>query len=340
MLTGRYEEAATSFDNARELFPEVQRYSVLRGIALYSAKQYDAAIIELERARGVAGETSDLLLFLGRSQYDNGNLPAAIESLDRALELEPGRKEAAALVAKARRELAVEERMDRGFSSRFMISYDAGERTQLADQVLDVLETAYNRVGSDLNHFPTARIPVLIYTRKDYRRVTDSPDWSGALYDGKIRLPIGGAVEMNDILRSILFHEYAHVVVQELTSGNCPIWLNEGLAELEGRRESSPPLTELANGVKQGKLMQLSALERSFVSLQAREAALAYQQSYSLVKYLVSTYGWHKVKDILVGLGTGKGIAAAVASALSDLSVDYSTLYQEWLASVQKEYGK
>jgi len=236
--------------------------------------------------------------------------------------------------------LAVEERMDRGFSSRFMISFDAGERTQLTDQVLDVLETAYNRVGSDLNHFPTARIPVLIYTRTDYRSVTDSPDWSGALYDGKIRLPIGGAVEMNDTLRSILFHEYTHVVVQELTSGNCPIWLNEGLAEMEGRREVSPPLTELANGVKQGTLLPLSAMERSFGSLQARGAALAYQQSYSMVKYLVSMYGWHKVKDILVGLGSGKGIAAAVASALSDLSVDYSTLYQEWLASVQKEYGK
>ncbi len=340
MSIGRYEEAATSFDNARELFPEVQRYAVLRGIALYSAKQYDAAIIELERARGVAADTSDLLFFLGRSQYDNGNLPAAIESFVRALELEPGRKEAAALLSKARRELPVEGHMDRGYSSRFIISFDAGERTHLADQVLDVLETAYNRVGSDLNHFPIAKIPVLIYTRTDYRSVTESPDWSGALYDGKIRLPIGGVHEMNDPLRSILFHEYTHVVVQELTSGNCPIWLNEGLAELEGRREFSHPLEALAKGVRQGTLLPLSAMERSFVSLQARDASLAYQQSFSLVQYLVTTYGWHKVKDILVALGSGKGIAAAVASALSDLSVDYPTLYQEWFASVQKEYGE
>jgi Flp pilus assembly protein TadD len=34
MESGRFEEAATSFDNARELFPEVQRYTVLRGVAL------------------------------------------------------------------------------------------------------------------------------------------------------------------------------------------------------------------------------------------------------------------------------------------------------------------
>lgn len=338
MASGRYEEAATSFDNARELFPDDQRYVVLRGIALYSAKQYDAAIVELERARGLGPDSADILAFLGRSQYDSGNLPSAIESWEKGLEIEPGRKDIDTLLAKAKREQAVEGKMDRGYSSRFVVSYDAGERTNLSDQVLDVLETAYNRVGSDFSHFPTARIPVLLYTRTDYKSVTKSPDWSGGLYDGKIRLPIGGISELNDVLRSILFHEYTHVIVYELTSGNCPTWLNEGLAELEGRREHSRPLSELEKGVRQNQLLPLVLLERSFASLSTRDASVAYQQSYSFVKYLVSGYGWHKVKDILLALGTGKSISASVNDALADLDVDYPSLYNEWLASVQKEY--
>src|ERR671930_233955 len=34
----RFEEAATYFDNARELFPDNPRYAILRGIALYHGK--------------------------------------------------------------------------------------------------------------------------------------------------------------------------------------------------------------------------------------------------------------------------------------------------------------
>ena len=337
MSSGRYEEAAASFDNARELLPEVQRYRVLRGIALYSARQYDAAIVELEKARGYGGDTADLLHFLGRAHYDNGNLPMAIQLWEKALELDSKRLDVSSLVEKARREQAVEGRMDRGYSSRFTVSFDGDRRGKLADQVLDVLETAYNRVGSDLSHFPTARVPVILYTRTDYRSVTNGPDWSGGLYDGKIRLPIGGVEDMNEVLRSILFHEYTHVVVHDLTSGNCPVWLNEGLAELQGRRELPHPLTELSRAVKNGTILPLSTLESPFTALPARDAALAYQQSYSLVRYIINIYGWHKVKEILVSLGSGKRISTAVAAAMADYGVDYPALYQEWLTAVKKE---
>ncbi|WP_041971908.1 tetratricopeptide repeat protein [Geobacter sp. OR-1] len=337
---GKYQEAARVFDNAAELFPDNQRYRVLSAIGLYSAKQYDAAIVELESARGMGGDSVDLLLILGRAHYDNGNLRSAIEVWEKALEIQPGHKEILSLTDKARRELAVEEKMDKGFSSRFVVSFDAGGSSKLADSILDVLESAYNRVGSDLNHFPNMKIPVLIYTKSDYRTLTKSPDWSGGLYDGKIRLPVGGASDMNSILSSLLFHEYTHVVVQDLTSGNCPMWLNEGLAELEGRRDFSHPLKELEIAVKQKSILPLSTMERSFAALNPKEAALAYQQSYSFVKYIISTFGWHKIKDILLNLGAGKGITDAVSSALSDLTLDYQAVYQEWLASLDKQYGK
>jgi len=340
MAHGRYEDAAASFDGARELYPEVQRYSILRGIALYSARQYDAAVVELERAQGLGGDTPDLLYVLGRAHYDTGNLTDALAAWDQALVLDPGRKDIAAAAEKARRELSVEGGMERGFSSRFMISYDGDERSQLADQVLDILETAYNRVGSDLSHFPVTRVPVLIYTRTDYRKVTKSPDWSGGLYDGKIRLPLGGVTEIHEGLRSLLFHEYTHVVIHELTSGNCPTWLNEGLAELEGRRESSHPLTDLAAAVNRGDLLPLPLLEGSFSSLSSQKALLAYQQSYSFVDYLVQTYGWYKVKDLLVALGSGMSISASFESVFHDLMLDYAGAYQEWLDHVQKEYRR
>lgn len=340
MEKGLFDEAAASFDNARELFPDNARYGILRGIALYSGKHHDAAAYELERARSIGGDSLELLYYLGRVYYDTGNLTGAQEVWDKALTIDPSNRAVRELADKLRRELAVESRMDKGYSSKFVISYDTEVKSDLADGVLSALEDAYNRVGSDFSHFPVSRIPVLLYTKKDYRSVTMSPDWSGGLYDGKIRLPIGGATELSSVLRGVLFHEYTHVVVHEISNGNCPTWLDEGLAEYEGRKEYNPPMAELGRAAKQGNFLAFASLEGSFASLNVREAALAYQQSYAMVNFMISTYGAYKVKDILVNLGTGMPIKVALGKALEDYGLDYDAVVREWQEYMRRDFGR
>ena len=335
----RYMEAADNFDHARELSPNNALYGAMRGIALYLAKNYDAARFELERARGINGDSVDILYYLGRVAYDSGDLVTAQEQWTRALELEPGNRDVQVLLEKVRREQSVESRMDKGHSSRFEISYDAEVTSTLADGILDVLESAYNRVGSDLDYFPTARVPVILYTKKDYRSVTASPDWSGGLYDGKIRLPIGGATELTPQLRAILFHEYTHVVVNELTRGRVPTWLNEGFAEYEGRREWNPPMAGLGKAAKHGGFLPFSSMEGSFGGLNGMQAALAYQQSYSMVNYMISSYGWFNLKEILVNLGKGMTIDSAIKKALIGFGLDYPAVVLEWQSYMVKEFG-
>ena len=337
---GRYEEAARYFDNAGELFPEVPRYALMRGIALYFAKRYETATYELERARKLGGDSVELLYFLGRIRYDSDDLDGALELWDKALAIDPKNKAVLDLAEKARREASVESRMGKGYSSRFNISYDEDFKSDLATTILDTLERAYNQVGGDLDHFPQARIPVILYTKKDYRTVTAGPDWSGGLYDGKIRLPIGGASTLTDVLRGVLYHEYTHVVVRELTNGNCPTWLNEGLAEAEGRREFNQPLHELPKALKGGSVLPIASLEGAFTALGGTQARLAYEESYSVVNFMLATYGWYNVREILVNLGKGMTIASAVAKGLANFSVDYPRLEQEWRDYLRREVGK
>lgn len=333
----QFDEAAENFAHARELIPDSQEYGVLRGVALYAGKHYDEAAIELEQAEQSGGDNVTLLFYLGRVRYDTGDLEGAIEAWDRALALDPGSKTIREQVEKARREAAVESRMEKGHSSMFEISYDEGTKSDLADAVLDALESAYNRVGSDLSYYPTARVPVILYTRKDFRSLTGTPEWSGGVYDGKVRLPIGGASEITPMLRGVLSHEYTHVVVGELAKGNCPSWLNEGLAEVEERKEYTPPLHELAKAAKGGRLLPFATLEKSLFTMNTSDAALAYQQSYSIVNFMISSYGWHKVRELLVNLGSGMRLDAAIAKAFTDYGLDYKGIVQEWQASVQKE---
>jgi len=339
MRDNSYEAAAASFDHARELFPDIPRYYVMRGIALYYCKYVDAAKNELERARGIGGDSPEILFYLAKIEYDNGNLQPTLELLEKAILLKADFIAAREMAEKIRRELSVEKTMDKGFSSRFMISYDAEMKSHLAGDILAALEDAYSNVGRDLSLFPTGRIPVILYTRKDYRTVTAGPDWSGGLYDGKIRLPVGGADELSQQLKGVLHHEYTHVVVQEITRGNCPTWLNEGLAELQGRKIFNPPLSVLARAAITGNYLDFNRLEGGFSTLDSKEAALAYQQSYTLVNFMVSAYGWPKVTELLQQLGSGMKTAAAMKKVMGDFGLDYEGVIAEWRSYMKKEFG-
>lgn len=326
----RYELADENFVKAMELYPEEPAYAVLRGICNYHLKKYDVARYELESARSKKPDSPEILYYLGLVLYETNNRQQALELWEQGLKLSPGRPEIVELLKKARKEIAVETGMDEGHSSRFDLTYDPGVDTDFALAILDVLESAANQVGAELGHFPAPRVPVAIYKRDDYKTVTDSPDWSGGVYDGKIRLPFGAMKEVTPPMRAVLFHEYAHVVVFDLTRGNCPLWLNEGIAEMFGRMQYNRPMAELGRAARKGGFADFRKLESGFSGLSVPDASLAYQQSYAMVNYLVTTYGWHRVKQVLIGLGNGMNAESAIASAFNDYGLTYDGLVKEW----------
>ncbi|HIJ81940.1 MAG TPA: tetratricopeptide repeat protein [Desulfuromonadales bacterium] len=333
----RYDQADENFVKAMELYPDEPTYGLLRGICNYHLKRYDVARYELDQARQKKQDSAEILYYLGLVEYETENRTRAMELWEQALKLSPGRKEIVDLLEKSRRETAVESTMDRGHSSRFDLTYDAGVNISLALSILDVLESAAGQVGAELGYFPQVRVPVAIYKRADFKTVTDSPDWAGGFYDGKIRLPFGSLQEITPVVRGILFHEYAHVVIFDLTRGNCPLWLNEGIAEMFARMQFNRPLPEFARAARSGKLADIRSLEKGFSSLAAADAALAYQQSYALVNYMVTQFGWHRVRQILAGLGDGMVIDAAISTALKDYSLNYDGMVQAWRESVVRE---
>ena len=121
----------------------------MRGVALYLGKNYDQAREEFSQA----GEGAEPLTYLGRISYDTGDLPGALAFWRRALVLDPASAMLKDLIDKAERELPVESKMDKGYSSMFDVSYDAELPPGLAAEVLDALENAYNSVGADLGLF-------------------------------------------------------------------------------------------------------------------------------------------------------------------------------------------
>ncbi len=336
----KYDDAADKFDLARELAPDNPIYGVLRGVAFYSGKRYEAALYEFNRARKLGGDTVEILFYSGKTYYDQGNLAAALECWESAIKISPANKTIQELAARARKEYDIEAKMDQGYSSRFTITYDTESRSNIAGAILDVLESAYNKISADLEYFPKSRTQVIIYTNKDYRMIADGPDWSGGMYDGKVRLPVGGAVEMTPMLRSVLYHEYTHAIVHDLAGNNCPFWLNEGLAEYEGRTQFNTPMASLGQAITNNAFLPFSVLERPTAAMSSKDAQLAYQQSYAMVNFVIASYGWPKIIQILINLGLGMTITESVNKALADLSIDYISMEKEWQIYMKREFAR
>lgn len=324
-LEGGDEPAAReAFANAKSYLHDDPRPWQGTAIAWLHAGQPAAAIGELHEALAMAGEQADLLILLGRAYYAAGDLVQAEDAWQKAAEL--GRAgDVTALLEKVRRERQAEAAMHRNLAGRFTLAYAPGVSDSLATAVLDTLQDAYNELGADFGYYPEADIPVLLYAREDFAAVTRSPQWAGGLYDGKIRVPLGGVKRMSPALKALLYHEYAHVVVRFLARGRVPVWFNEGLAEMAGRRHFKPPPPE----VPVGQRLDRTALEQSFVGLPAELVPLAYEQSHARVQRLIDLCGWPPIGELLQRLGTGETWDEAIASAYAPCGYDWPRLQTE-----------
>jgi len=215
----------------------------------------------------------------------------------------------------------------------FLVKYDGRENIEAGRIILGILEDAYGEIGRSLSYYPDQEIQVILYSRRQFREVTDAPGWSGGIYDGKIRIPIGGIDRETPGLRKLLYHEYTHAVVLAVTP-RCPTWLNEGLAQyFEGRKIDARQKEALKHIAQEGKLPSLSSLEGPFTELNGKQARFAYLLSLSAVNYLIDTIGLYRVEDILNDLAAGADAGKAISK---EGLLTYEEFDDGWKQSLQQ----
>src|SRR5262249_36057428 len=156
----------------------------------------------------------------------------------------------------------------------------------LASKAVELLENAYWRVGSALSTFPEGTITVVLYTEQQFRDVTRSPDWAAASFDGRIRVPVRGALHQVEELDRVLTHEFTHAVVRSIAPSGVPAWLNEGLAvafEASGASWSRNELSKTKTRIEPGRL------SNGFSGLSSTDARVAYAQSAAAALELLDT---------------------------------------------------
>jgi hypothetical protein len=284
------------------------------GLCYYWLESYDSARSNLEK---YLHYTNDFIArkFLALAYYKTDDLENSYKQTVMALALRPD-KELQILREKLIRERRVMDRYVDARTSKFKVLFSGYEHGEIKKTVLEILKEAYASIGSQINHYPENPITVILYTQRGFFDITRAPGWAGGLYDGKIRIPVKNTAGKETMLRRVLFHEYTHALVRSMTA-QCPLWLNEGLAEYF----SSQPSQRI------DQIIPLKLLERSFPSGDPRAVLLAYIESYSAVSYLIERYGLYRMKDLLLTLGKGTKINDAFKSIFY---ISYDRFIQTW----------
>jgi tetratricopeptide (TPR) repeat protein len=252
---------------------------------------------------------------LSRLLYLNGDLAECRFYLNRCLEMNPNDSKCSDLLSKLDKEVSIEQNTNTFTGKHFELACPDSFSEEWVEELLEQLESAYEEVGSKLNYYPEQKAKVLLFQTNDFKEVHDLPDWAGGVYDGKIKLP----VPMNTIpiaLKGAILHEYTHHVVFLASSGNCPIWLNEGLAQIfEKNSEDLPEIPEVYFEYDE----KLQSIDEGFKSSPNRITAIKlYKLSFNTTCKLINEYGWNSVADLLRLLSIGKSFDEASSEVLGE----------------------
>jgi tetratricopeptide (TPR) repeat protein len=297
---GRPREAAAAFDEALRRAPRDPLLLLGAAVAAHLLGDADSARRYLVDALRQDPTLTSASLLLGDILYRADDLNGAIQVYEQAAAHAPGDRLLQSRLENWRKEAALHDRFARKLTDHFTVLFEGPAEAELAAKALEILEAAYWRIGSTLYTYPTDVVTVVLYTREQFRDVTRAPDWAGGAYDGRIRVPVLGALNDRRAFERVLAHEFTHALVKTLSPRGVPQWLNEGLAMyFEGA-----DLTPLVERVRAAESRHsLAALERPFIGMNDAAAALAYAQSAAAVKLLMDEAGAPAIVGLLTELG-------------------------------------
>jgi tetratricopeptide (TPR) repeat protein len=304
LKTKRYDEALRRFDRALGVDDENVEALKGSGFSRIRLKETDAAVRDFDEAHRLSPGDVDAGLALAQLLYQGDELVRAKSVLVTLLRENPENVRARKLMKRVVEEDKVEREFQANDTGHFRLKFDISENAALGAVVSAILEEAYTLIGGEFHHFPADPTVVILYTKEQFRSVSRLPHWSRGVYDGKIRIPVGGVNERTEELEDVIFHEYTHVVVNHITRGRCPTWLNEGLAQYK-EPSADGGKRALLRTLRRVDLVPLSLLEGSFLKLPGDAARTAYAQAYAAVLYVAETYSFYHLRSILERIGAG-----------------------------------
>jgi tetratricopeptide (TPR) repeat protein len=334
---GNIDQARRYFDSALRFQPENSTVLTYYAALLVRTGNPSQALTCAQRAVRSAPESPDAYTVLGYAQMASDRTKDAVASWRHSLNLRPD-PTVQQYLAKAQREQNVESDFAQRESSHFVLHYEGKQTSEtFRGQILAALESDYDDLARDLGTPPHDNILVTLYTEQAFFDVTRAPSWSGALNDGKLRIPISGLNSVTPDLARVLKHELAHSFINQLSAGRCPPWLHEGIAQLLEPKSMGGDGHQLARLFKTQRNIPLNVLEGSFMRFSGGEALVAYAESLAAVSYINDSYGMGDIQRILQRLSEGSSTEAALRATIHS---DYGQLESDIGKYLSDKYGE
>jgi len=203
-----------------------------------------------------------------------------------------------------------------------------------ARAVLAAARDSLDRVSALLQTTIDFPVKVRYYeSAEEMRQAIISDNAEGVVTLGEVFYSDTAMVSADSAPQDIARHEIAHIVVRQALSGpfDVPDWLNEGLAvyaqsqPLEGQRQA------IEDAIRTGQVLSVRTLSSASAGALGDRVFLYYGQSWSLVNFLIETYGEQKFADLFRAFDGG----ATTNEALEQVyGFNQDGLENAWRASV------
>lgn len=208
-----------------------------------------------------------------------------------------------------------------------------------AQDLLNSAVSGLARLEHDTGLAPDQPIDLYIYasTNDMQQAILYEPSWTGGQAFPEQNIVIIG-ISQADLAwgRTAEVHELTHVLVGHLTFsclGSVPTWLNEGLAVYSEGSLDSASQSQLDDAVKNNELLSVRSLSSGFSEVPTK-AYLSYSESFSIVNFLIKTYGQQQMTSLLIALRDGTSVDDALQKVYG-FNVD--GLEDAWRASIHAQ---
>ena len=288
------------------------RAELLRAAALETVEPTTKQELLTESAELKPALSTYLLLGEASDAVNDG--AGAIEAWQQALPLASSsmQRSITAKIERLRQKLAVEARFESRTGLHFVARYEGDERKDLADTAIAILDEARLTLERQLGAVPPAPVTVVLYTGDQYARASSGPDWSGGVFDGKIRIKESQLTADRGRLKDVLFHEYLHALLRTTIPSSVPAWFNEGLAQWAEPDGDKDKIVARMKLKRRDDLPTLTTLTRGFGATSDRKAAgLRYDCAFDLIKELEDWRGASSFAEMFKLMSAGKLFDAA-----------------------------
>ena len=206
-------------------------------------------------------------------------------------------------------------------SDRYIIRYNRNEDIDIAKQTEQIMNKYYDEICTKFNYYPKDKINIVIYSDGDTLlenvRLRKNNPPLGVYYSGVIsilspKLWINTKDDFNKIYekKGPVVHEFVHLIVDEKTQGNYPMWLTEGIALYTEYKTTG---FEWGKNLKRHEDITIEELNNDFHNI---SPYLSYRKSFEIVKKISETWGFDKLILLLDTLGEGNSISKSTKIVL------------------------